>query len=83
MGTCDFATTMEWTKPCSGNVMNALLFWIESHVSHVHFPFTHRSNWDCANFQVVGAVAFQNRKLSIPPNTSPVLVSLMDACWAE
>lgn len=33
--------------------------------------------------QVVGAVAFQNRRLIIPPNTSPVLVSLMEACWAD
>lgn len=33
--------------------------------------------------QVVGAVAFQNRRLVIPPNTSPVLVSLMEACWAD
>ncbi|KAF3447261.1 hypothetical protein FNV43_RR12441 [Rhamnella rubrinervis] len=33
--------------------------------------------------QVVGAVAFQNRKLVIPPNTSPVLVSLMESCWAD
>ncbi|KAL1536377.1 serine/threonine-protein kinase CTR1 isoform X2 [Salvia divinorum] len=33
--------------------------------------------------QVVGAVAFQNRRLAIPPNTSPVLVSLMEACWAD
>ncbi|CAH2078071.1 unnamed protein product [Thlaspi arvense] len=33
--------------------------------------------------QVVGAVAFQNRRLVIPPNTSPVLVSLMEACWSD
>ncbi|XP_010448559.1 PREDICTED: serine/threonine-protein kinase CTR1-like isoform X2 [Camelina sativa] len=33
--------------------------------------------------QVVGAVAFQNRRLIIPPNTSPVLVSLMEACWSD
>ncbi|KAH7567645.1 hypothetical protein ACOSP7_010331 [Xanthoceras sorbifolium] len=33
--------------------------------------------------QVVGAVAFQNRKLTIPPNTSPVLASLMESCWAD
>ncbi|KAK3231073.1 hypothetical protein Dsin_002954 [Dipteronia sinensis] len=33
--------------------------------------------------QVVGAVAFQNRKLTIPPNTSPVLVSIMESCWAD
>ncbi|KAL1222511.1 Serine/threonine-protein kinase CTR1 [Cardamine amara subsp. amara] len=33
--------------------------------------------------QVVGAVAFQNRRLVIPPNTSPVLISLMEACWAD
>uniref|UniRef100_A0A2P2J076 Serine-threonine/tyrosine-protein kinase catalytic domain-containing protein n=1 Tax=Rhizophora mucronata TaxID=61149 RepID=A0A2P2J076_RHIMU len=33
--------------------------------------------------QVVGAVAFQNRRLSIPPNTSPVLASLMESCWAD
>ncbi|PON89837.1 Mitogen-activated protein kinase kinase kinase [Trema orientale] len=33
--------------------------------------------------QVVGAVAFQNRRLSIPPNTSPLLASLMESCWAD
>ncbi|PPS13401.1 hypothetical protein GOBAR_AA07191 [Gossypium barbadense] len=33
--------------------------------------------------QVVGAVAFQNRKLAIPPNTSPKLISLMESCWAD
>ncbi|XWS23995.1 hypothetical protein CRYUN_Cryun28dG0063100 [Craigia yunnanensis] len=33
--------------------------------------------------QVVGAVAFQNRRLSIPPNTCPKLASLMESCWAD
>ncbi|KAI9106679.1 hypothetical protein K1719_022207 [Acacia pycnantha] len=33
--------------------------------------------------QVVGAVAFQNRKLSIPPNISPILASLMESCWDD
>ncbi|XP_027940085.1 serine/threonine-protein kinase CTR1 isoform X2 [Vigna unguiculata] len=33
--------------------------------------------------QVVGAVAFQNRRLAIPPNISPALASLMEACWAD
>ncbi|KDP41493.1 hypothetical protein JCGZ_15900 [Jatropha curcas] len=33
--------------------------------------------------QVVGAVAFQNRRLTIPPNTSPALTSLMESCWAD
>ncbi|KAF7830027.1 serine/threonine-protein kinase CTR1-like [Senna tora] len=33
--------------------------------------------------QVVGAVAFQNRKLAIPPNISPVLASLMESCWDD
>ncbi|EEF48642.1 map3k delta-1 protein kinase, putative [Ricinus communis] len=33
--------------------------------------------------QVVGAVAFQNRRLTIPQNTSPALVSLMESCWAD
>ncbi|PNX83017.1 serine/threonine-protein kinase CTR1-like protein, partial [Trifolium pratense] len=33
--------------------------------------------------QVVGAVAFQNRKLAIPPNISPALASLMESCWAD
>ncbi|KAJ0024667.1 hypothetical protein Pint_08499 [Pistacia integerrima] len=33
--------------------------------------------------QVVGAVAFQNRRLAIPPNTSPVLASLMESCWSD
>ncbi|KAL7608120.1 hypothetical protein Lser_V15G12926 [Lactuca serriola] len=33
--------------------------------------------------QVVGAVAFQNRKLTIPINTPPSLTSLMESCWAD
>ncbi|KAL8144096.1 hypothetical protein V2J09_017128 [Rumex salicifolius] len=33
--------------------------------------------------QVVGAVAFQNRKLAIPANVSPALASLMEACWQD
>lgn len=33
--------------------------------------------------QVVGAVAFQNRKLTIPINTHPALTSLMESCWAD
>lgn len=33
--------------------------------------------------QVVGAVAFQNRRLAIPPNISPALASLMESCWAD
>ncbi|KAL3634043.1 hypothetical protein CASFOL_021097 [Castilleja foliolosa] len=33
--------------------------------------------------QVVGAVAFQNRRLTIPQNTSPILVSLMESCWDD
>ncbi|KAI4337585.1 hypothetical protein L6164_015982 [Bauhinia variegata] len=33
--------------------------------------------------QVVGAVAFQNRRLSVPPNISPVLASLMESCWDD
>ncbi|KAE8653925.1 hypothetical protein F3Y22_tig00117056pilonHSYRG00512 [Hibiscus syriacus] len=31
--------------------------------------------------QVVGAVAFQNRRLAIPPTISPKLASLMYSCW--
>ncbi|XP_031392603.1 serine/threonine-protein kinase CTR1 [Punica granatum] len=33
--------------------------------------------------QVVGAVAFQNRRLVIPQNTSPLLSSIMESCWAD
>ncbi|KAL7085443.1 hypothetical protein ACP275_14G282200 [Erythranthe tilingii] len=33
--------------------------------------------------QVVGAVAFQSRRLTIPQGTSPLLVSLMESCWAD
>ncbi|XP_062027815.1 serine/threonine-protein kinase CTR1 isoform X2 [Rosa rugosa] len=33
--------------------------------------------------QVVGAVAFQNRRLAIPANTPPMLASLMESCWAD
>ncbi|THU56994.1 hypothetical protein C4D60_Mb11t23070 [Musa balbisiana] len=33
--------------------------------------------------QVVGAVAFQNRRLAIPQDTCPVLAALMESCWAD
>ncbi|KAJ4964950.1 hypothetical protein NE237_016799 [Protea cynaroides] len=33
--------------------------------------------------QVVGAVAFQNRRLVIPSNTCPRLALLMESCWAD
>ncbi|XP_019456126.1 PREDICTED: serine/threonine-protein kinase CTR1 [Lupinus angustifolius] len=33
--------------------------------------------------QVVGAVAFQNRRLEMPPNISPTLATLMESCWAD
>lgn len=33
--------------------------------------------------QVVGAVAFQNRRLAIPADTPPLLASLMESCWAD
>ncbi|XP_054788717.1 serine/threonine-protein kinase CTR1-like isoform X2 [Prosopis cineraria] len=33
--------------------------------------------------QVVGAIAFQNRRLVIPSNVSPALSSLMESCWAD
>ncbi|XP_073126456.1 serine/threonine-protein kinase CTR1 isoform X2 [Henckelia pumila] len=33
--------------------------------------------------QVVGAVAFQNRRLAIPQSTPPILASLMESCWAD
>ncbi|KAL2317611.1 hypothetical protein Fmac_031487 [Flemingia macrophylla] len=33
--------------------------------------------------QVVGAVAFQNRRLAVPPNISPALASLMESCWED
>ncbi|XP_057725697.1 serine/threonine-protein kinase CTR1-like [Arachis stenosperma] len=33
--------------------------------------------------QVVGAVAFQNRRLALPPNISPVLASVVESCWAD
>ncbi|KAK1316506.1 Serine/threonine-protein kinase CTR1 [Acorus calamus] len=34
-------------------------------------------------FQVVGAVAFQNRRPAIPANTCPMLTALMESCWAD
>ncbi|GJZ24733.1 serine/threonine-protein kinase CTR1, partial [Tanacetum coccineum] len=40
-------------------------------------------DWIRLGFQVVGAVAFQNRKLTIPANTPPALTSLMESCWAD
>ncbi|WVZ87062.1 hypothetical protein U9M48_033757 [Paspalum notatum var. saurae] len=33
--------------------------------------------------QVVGAVAFQNRRLPIPKDTSPVLTALVESCWDD
>ncbi|KAG1326366.1 hypothetical protein COCNU_01G003000 [Cocos nucifera] len=33
--------------------------------------------------QVVGAVAFQNRRLTIPQNICPLLAALVESCWAE
>ncbi|KAG0478012.1 hypothetical protein HPP92_012731 [Vanilla planifolia] len=33
--------------------------------------------------QVVGAVAFQNRRLIIPQNTCAALADLINSCWAE
>ncbi|KAI5435486.1 serine/threonine-protein kinase CTR1 [Lathyrus oleraceus] len=40
--------------------------------------------WDgLSHAQVVGAVAFQNRRPSIPSNVSPVLASLTESCWAD
>ncbi|CAH9119471.1 unnamed protein product [Cuscuta epithymum] len=33
--------------------------------------------------QVVGAVAFQNRRLSMPENISPTMASLIEACWDD
>ncbi|XP_010254566.1 PREDICTED: serine/threonine-protein kinase CTR1-like [Nelumbo nucifera] len=33
--------------------------------------------------QVVGAVAFQNRRLTIPQNTCLMLASLIESCWAD
>ncbi|KAG6531950.1 hypothetical protein ZIOFF_005786 [Zingiber officinale] len=32
---------------------------------------------------VVGAVAFQNRRLAIPQDTCPVLAALMESCWDD
>ncbi|KAL0912262.1 hypothetical protein M5K25_018224 [Dendrobium thyrsiflorum] len=33
--------------------------------------------------QVVGAVAFQNRRLTIPQDMSPALAALVESCWAD
>ncbi|XP_074576572.1 serine/threonine-protein kinase CTR1 [Curcuma longa] len=33
--------------------------------------------------QVVGAVAFQNRRLAIPQDTCPILAALMESCWDD
>lgn len=33
--------------------------------------------------QVVGAVAFQNRRLTIPQNTCPELAALVESCWDD
>lgn len=33
--------------------------------------------------QVVGAVAFQNRRLSIPQDMSPAFATLVESCWAD
>ncbi|XP_043714182.1 serine/threonine-protein kinase CTR1-like [Telopea speciosissima] len=45
---------------------------------------TMQQPWSGLNpVQVVGAVAFQNRRLVIPSNTCPMLASLMESCWAD
>ncbi|XP_076940554.1 serine/threonine-protein kinase CTR1-like [Bidens hawaiensis] len=45
---------------------------------------TMQQPWNGLNSaQVVGAVAFQKRKLTIPTNASPALTSLMESCWAD
>lgn len=45
---------------------------------------TMQQPWDgLGPAQVVGAVAFQNRRLTIPQNVSPVLATLMESCWAD
>ncbi|KAF6160628.1 hypothetical protein GIB67_019568 [Kingdonia uniflora] len=45
---------------------------------------TMQQPWDgLSPAQVVGAVAFQNRRLSIPQNTCPMLASLTESCWAD
>ncbi|KAJ3698506.1 hypothetical protein LUZ61_002211 [Rhynchospora tenuis] len=33
--------------------------------------------------QVVGAVAFQKRRLTIPPGTNPELAALVESCWDD
>jgi hypothetical protein len=35
------------------------------------------------HLQVVGAVAFQNRRLPIPQDTIPELAALVESCWTE
>lgn len=35
------------------------------------------------HLQVVGAVAFQNRRLPIPKDTNPELAALVESCWDE
>ncbi|XP_047329624.1 serine/threonine-protein kinase CTR1-like [Impatiens glandulifera] len=45
---------------------------------------TMKQPWsELSSAQVVGAVAFQNRRLTVPPNTSPILTSLMESCWDD
>ena len=77
VGAPDNAATMEWPRPCAGNLPSldpdVLLMWKIVVVSDLV-----RSH-----LQVVGAVAFQNRRLSIPKDTNPELAALVESCWDE
>lgn len=82
MGACHHATALEWTEPCAG----LLLPCCTPHP--IFLPDLNIKKHDVfdvlfVSFQVVGAVAFQNRRLTVPQNTSPMLASLMEACWNE
>ncbi|PWA45590.1 serine/threonine-protein kinase CTR1 [Artemisia annua] len=51
----------------------------------LHSALTASAMEDChlIALQVVGGVAFQNRKGAITSKTSPILASLMESCWAD
>lgn len=99
MGACDDATALEWTWSSPGVIIEHImdifpftlylilyfLYFLSIYVvtSSTYIYVKHLIGINNADFQVVGAVAFQNRRLAIPQNTSPVLASLMESCWAE
>ena len=76
MGAPDNAATVEWPRSCSGNVPSLNIVLLVQKIALVSDSLRY-------HLQVVGAVAFQNRRLPIPKDTSPELAALVESCWDE